>query len=130
MPIPMRVARFNRKVTNRITGRFADRLPGFGILHHVGRTSGRSYAIPINIFPDGDDYVIVLTYGPGTDWVKNVLAAGGCAVVTRGKRLILTHPRIMTDTRLTWAPRLAAPLARVLFGATNVTQTMRLTHAQ
>ena len=31
------VAAFNLAVTNRITSRFADRLPGFGILTHVGR---------------------------------------------------------------------------------------------
>ena len=41
VPISKNVARFNRRVTNRITGTFADRLPGFAILHHVGRTSGR-----------------------------------------------------------------------------------------
>jgi hypothetical protein len=34
------VAAFNLAVTNRITSRFADRLPGFGILTHVGRKSG------------------------------------------------------------------------------------------
>ena len=31
------VAAFNLAVTNRITSRFAARLPGFGILAHVGR---------------------------------------------------------------------------------------------
>jgi hypothetical protein len=34
------VAAFNLAVTNRITSRFAARLPGFGILAHVGRKSG------------------------------------------------------------------------------------------
>jgi hypothetical protein len=37
------VAAFNLAVTNRITSRFTDRLPGFGILTHVGRKSGRVY---------------------------------------------------------------------------------------
>lgn len=126
MPIPMSVARFNRSVTNRVTGRVADRLPGFGILHHVGRTSGRAYATPINIFRDDDEYVIVLTYGPTADWVKNVLAAGGCEVVTRGRRLRLSDPRIETDTALRWAPPLFVPVARLIFGAADVTQVMRL----
>jgi hypothetical protein len=31
------VAAFNLAVTNRITSRFADRLPGFGILTRVGQ---------------------------------------------------------------------------------------------
>ncbi len=34
------VAAFNLAVTNRITSQFADRLPGFGILTHIGRKSG------------------------------------------------------------------------------------------
>jgi ABC-type transport system involved in cytochrome bd biosynthesis fused ATPase/permease subunit len=37
------VAAFNLAVTNRVTSRFADRLPGFGILTHVGRKSGKVY---------------------------------------------------------------------------------------
>ena len=32
------VAAFNLAVTNRITSRFAARLPGFGILTHVGHS--------------------------------------------------------------------------------------------
>ena len=44
------VAAFNLAVTNRITSRFAARLPGFGILTHVGRKSGRIYGTPVNVF--------------------------------------------------------------------------------
>ena len=127
MPISMRVARFNRHVTTRVTRPFADRLPGFGILTHVGRVSGRVYTTPINIFPDGDDYVIALTYGPHTDWAKNVLAAGGCEIVTRGRSIRLTNPRIFTDTRRRWAPPLARPLLRLVLGSVGATQVMRLT---
>src|ERR1700737_3598764 len=49
------VAAFNLLVTNRITSRFAPRLPGFGILTHVGRKSGRVYRTPVNVFrvPEG-----------------------------------------------------------------------------
>ena len=44
------VAAFNLAVTSRITSRFAARLPGFGILTHVGRKSGRIYRTPVNVF--------------------------------------------------------------------------------
>jgi len=37
------LAAFNLAVTNRISSRFAPRLPGFGIVTHVGRKSGRVY---------------------------------------------------------------------------------------
>jgi hypothetical protein len=44
------VAAFNLAVTNRIMSRFAGRLPGFGILRHIGRKSGRVYRTPVNVF--------------------------------------------------------------------------------
>jgi hypothetical protein len=43
MVLSRRVATFNRQVTNRVTGPFAHRLPGFGVVVHVGRKSGREY---------------------------------------------------------------------------------------
>jgi hypothetical protein len=46
MPISKRVARFNLHVTNRVTRRFAGRMPGFAIVTHVGRRSGRVYRTP------------------------------------------------------------------------------------
>ena len=69
------VAGFNLAVTNRITSRFADRLPGFGILTHVGRKSGRVYRTPVNVFRAPEGFLIALTYGRESEWVKNVLAA-------------------------------------------------------
>ncbi len=122
MPLSRRVARLNQVVTNRTIGRFADRMPGFGVVHHVGRTSGRPYHTPINCFPDGDDYVIVLTYGAEADWVKNVLAAGGCEIVTRGKRLRLANPHIYTDKRRPWAPL----IVHLVLGWTDISENMRL----
>jgi deazaflavin-dependent oxidoreductase (nitroreductase family) len=100
MPLPKGLARFNIKVTNRITGPFAARLPGFAIVHHVGRRSGTERTTPVTLFKDGDDYVIALTYGRDSQWVKNVLAAGEFDVVTRGRRVTLTAPRIVQAARV------------------------------
>ncbi len=100
MPLPKNLARFNLKVTNRITGPFAHRLPGFAVVHHVGRRSGTPRTTPVNMFRDGGDYVIALTYGRDSQWVKNVLAAGGFDVVTRGRTIHLTQPRIVQDARV------------------------------
>ena len=91
------VAAFNLAVTNRITSRFADRLPGFGILTHVGRKSGRVYRTPVNVFRAPEAFLIALTYGRESEWVKNVLAAGGCELETRGVRYKLNAPAIMHD---------------------------------
>jgi deazaflavin-dependent oxidoreductase (nitroreductase family) len=95
MPLPKSLARFNIKVTNRITGPFAARLPGFAIVHHVGRKSGTERTTPVNMFKHGGEYVIALTYGRDSQWVKNVLAAGEFDVVTRGRRVHLTGPSIV-----------------------------------
>ncbi len=75
----------------RITGRFAARLPGFGILTHVGRKFGKVYRTPINVFRAPTGFVVALTYSSESEWVKNVLAAGGCELRTRGKKYQLSH---------------------------------------
>ena len=71
------LARINIAVTNRITGLFAGWLPGFGILTHVGRKSGKVYRTPVNVFRASNGFIIALTYSSQSEWVKNVLAAGG-----------------------------------------------------
>jgi deazaflavin-dependent oxidoreductase (nitroreductase family) len=84
-------------VTNRITLRVAGRIRGFAIVTHAGRRSGRSYRTPVNVFRDGDRYVFALTYGPESDWVRNVLAAGACRIETRGRTVELVDPERFTD---------------------------------
>jgi deazaflavin-dependent oxidoreductase (nitroreductase family) len=91
------VAGFNLAITNRITSRFADRLPGFGILTHVGRKSGRVYRTPVNVFRAPNGFLIALTYGRESEWVKNVLTAGGCRLETRRVRYQLSTPTIVHD---------------------------------
>jgi F420H(2)-dependent quinone reductase len=78
------VAAFNLAVTNRITGRFAARMPGFGILTYVGRKSGRVYRTPVNVFRAPEGFLIGLTYGRESEWVRNVVSAGACQLETRG----------------------------------------------
>ena len=77
------LAAFNLAVTNRISSRFAPRLPGFGIVTHVGRKSGRVYRTPVNVFRAPNGFLIALTYGRESEWVRNVLAAGGCELAFR-----------------------------------------------
>ncbi|REF36183.1 nitroreductase family deazaflavin-dependent oxidoreductase [Thermasporomyces composti] len=97
MVLSRRVARFNRRATNRVLGHVAPWLPGFGVLTHVGRRSGHRYRTPLNVFRTPDGYVVALTYGPDADWVKNVLAAGECELTTRGRTVRLRDPRVVHD---------------------------------
>jgi deazaflavin-dependent oxidoreductase (nitroreductase family) len=99
MPLSRRVARFNKRVTNRVTGPFAGWLPGFAVVTHVGRRSGTVYHTPVNVFRDGNRYVFALTYGSGAEWVRNVLAAGGCEIRTHGRTVRLVEPRLFADPK-------------------------------
>jgi len=109
VPLPHWLTRVNLAITNNLTRPFAGRLPWFGILEHVGRRSGTVRQTPINIFPRGERYVIALTYGPDVEWLKNVLAAGGCRVRIQGRWLRLTEPRRFRDRRRRTVP----PIVRV-----------------
>jgi deazaflavin-dependent oxidoreductase (nitroreductase family) len=72
-------------------------MPGLGVVVHRGRRTGSVYRTPVNVFGAEDGYVLALTYGPDADWVKNVLAAGGCELMTRGRVISLTAPRLFHD---------------------------------
>ncbi|HEY7068268.1 MAG TPA: nitroreductase family deazaflavin-dependent oxidoreductase [Chloroflexota bacterium] len=99
MPLPRALARFNRRVTNRFFMRRPAwlRPPGFAVVVHRGRVSGREYRTPISAFRRRGGYVVALTYGPRAEWVRNVLAAGGCGLERHGRRLRLTNPRVVRD---------------------------------
>jgi len=97
MPLSRRVARFNKRVTNRITGPFAAWLPGFAVVTHVGRRSGTVYRTPVNVFRHGNGYVFALTYGSDANWVRNVVADGRCEIRTRGGTVQLADPELFTD---------------------------------
>lgn len=106
MPAPRWLARANRRVTNQLLGPLVARLPGFAIVEHVGRRSGRVYRTPVNVFRHDGYVVIALTYGCESAWARNVLAAGGCALTMRGRTRRLTRPRLVHDEtrRLVPAP--------------------------
>jgi len=110
------LAKVNIAFTNRITTLFAGWLPGFGILTHVGRKSGKVYRTPVNIFRASNGFIIALTYSSQSAWVKNVLAAGGCELKTRAKKYQLSSPNVVHDpTRLRFPipVRLVLGLARL-----------------
>jgi len=92
------LAKFNIAVTNRITGLFAGWLPGFGILTHIGRKSGKVYRTPINVFRTQSGFAIALIYSSKSEWVQNVLAAGGCELKTVGTNYRLFAPKVMRDS--------------------------------
>src|SRR5213593_3715745 len=122
MPLPRWLARVNRHLTNRITGPIAPRLPGFGVVVHTGRTTHRRRRTPVNVFERDGRYLIALTYGSDAQWVRNVLASGGCELETRGRTLPMTRPRLIRDQRRRAMP----PFVRLVLGLIGVTEFLEL----
>jgi deazaflavin-dependent oxidoreductase (nitroreductase family) len=115
MPLSHGMARFNRCYTNRVSRHVAGWAPGFALVRHTGRRSGRQYETPVNVFVREGRYVFALTYGE-TDWVKNVLSAGRCTIRTRGRDLELASPERIHDP----SRRLATVPARWILGLIHV----------
>src|SRR5262245_36967221 len=113
MPLPRWLARFNRHATNVVARHLAGWLPGSAIVAHRGRRSSAAYRTPVNAFARPGGYVIALTYGPEADWVKNVLAAGGCELAVGGRRVRLSHPRLVRDPTRRLVPAPVRPLLRL-----------------
>lgn len=113
---------FTTNVFNRLTRPIAGWLPGFGLLVYRGRKSGKAYRTPMNVFKHGDEYVLALTYGSDVQWVKNVLAAGGTELVTRGRTIRLVDPELFVDSKRASMPQ---PV-RFFLGLMRVTEFMRL----
>ena len=110
------------RYVNPLTRLVAGWLPGFGLLLYRGRKSGTEYRTPMNVFRRGDEYVFALTYGRDVQWVKNVVAAGGCQMVTRGRTIRLTGPRLFHDPSRSTMP----PVIREFLGVMRVTEFLEM----
>jgi deazaflavin-dependent oxidoreductase (nitroreductase family) len=113
---------FTVAVVNPVSRLVAGHLPLFGVVRNRGRRSGRLYRAPVNVFRDGNDYVVALTYSSQVDWVQNVLAAGGCELETGGRVVRLTDPELFVDRER----RLMPFPVRQFLALVNVTEFMRL----
>ena len=67
----------------------------WGVVKHRGRRSGTMHSTPIALRPTADGFVLPLPWGEGTDWCRNVRAAGGGVIVWRGTEYDVTKPDII-----------------------------------
>ena len=65
MPIPRRVGQWNKVGLNRLTRHIAPWMPGFGVIVHRGRRSGRRYQTPVNVFPTAGNAALVAAKDQG-----------------------------------------------------------------
>ena len=66
-------------------------------IHHRGRRSGRPYITPASARRAGPHLLIPLTFGTGSDWCRNVLAAGGCTIRWNGVTYATDQPEVLDD---------------------------------
>lgn len=117
MPLPRALGRFNVRVTNRFLEPVVRHLPGFGVIEHRGRRSGRVYRTPVLAFRRGDRLTFAATYGPRSDWVRNIIANEGGAFERSGKRWRLSEPRAYRDPARRAVPRIVRPALALLRAA-------------
>ena len=91
-----RVRKISILVVNPVARLFAGWMPGFGLLTYIGRSTGLTYRLPINVFRRDERYIFVLTYGSESQWVKNVVAAKGCEIRVGGHDVHLVDPEVIT----------------------------------
>jgi deazaflavin-dependent oxidoreductase (nitroreductase family) len=119
-------ARSSTPTYNRLVLRIAGRRNSpFAIVEHRGRRSGRVYRTPVEALPTEDGFVIALGHGPGCDWCRNVLAAGGCAIVHHGERYDMGDPQVIDFQ--TAAPLLSS-FRRWIYRRTGANDFLRLRH--
>ena len=69
--------------------------PLYAVVEHVGRKSGQAYEVPIALIATPSQFVICLPFGRGTNWARNVIAAGGCDVRWKGSVHHVRDPRLV-----------------------------------
>jgi deazaflavin-dependent oxidoreductase (nitroreductase family) len=114
MPLPRSLARFNRVALNHVMRHITPHMPGFGVVHHVGRNSGNAYSTPVNVFARPGGYTIALTYGTESEWTGNVLAAGEAEITMHGRDHHVTNPRLVHAPEPTPVPRAVGSVPSVL----------------
>jgi hypothetical protein len=110
-----------RDVMNRGALRDAGRTGSpWAVVRAPGRVSGKVYDTPVGVQRAGDKLYISLPYGEGTQWLRNVRAAGGATVLHDGNEIQATEPELI--------PIGQTPLASVdraaisIFGITHALQ--------
>lgn len=90
MPAPRRVAHVNKRVLNRVRKFIVPWAPDWAVAVH----RGRRYWTPPWAFRRYDGFVIALTYGFNSDWVRNVVAASECETESGRRRYEVANPHI------------------------------------
>ena len=85
-PIKRRFLWVLKNTLNRATRQLARTRHGpFSLVRHVGRKTGTVYETPVILARVPDGFVAELTYGPSVSWYRNIVAAGHCEIIFKGR---------------------------------------------
>jgi len=113
--LPRWLASLNLRFSNTLMRPIAARLPWFCVLEHVGRRSGTVRRTALMAFHRKPDcWVMALTYGADAQWLRNVIAADGCRLLSRGLWVEVTEPRQFHDASRASVPWLVRPMLAML----------------
>jgi deazaflavin-dependent oxidoreductase (nitroreductase family) len=101
MPRPAFLRPLHRGI-NLVTLKIAGHAGSLVDLQHIGRRTGTARHTPVRAFRRGDTVAVGVNFGVESDWVKNVLATGGCSMTMSGRRLDLTEPRLVALSDAAW----------------------------
>ena len=96
MPYPRWLAQMNKRLFNPREVKKGKR----PVVVHVGRSSGVSHQTPLDAHPTKEGYVLVVRYGPRSDWVQNILASGTCDLRVDGEERALVSPRLASEAEV------------------------------
>ena len=119
MALPRWLAQINKRVFNPLEIRRGSR----PLLVHMGRSSGTTYRTPLDAHPLPGGYLFIPMYGPRTDWLRNVLAAGTARVVIGGSEIELESPQLARK-REVWS--LLPPKTKVPPGISDESDLLRM----
>jgi deazaflavin-dependent oxidoreductase (nitroreductase family) len=90
------VRSFNKRVLNPVMLPMAGRRHWYAAeIRHTGRNSGKPYRTPVVAVTVGDAVLIPLPYGPGVDWLRNVVAAGFATIAVKGRAYRVVRPEVI-----------------------------------
>jgi hypothetical protein len=117
------VNRFNIFVLRIAGSRY---LRKYGVVHHRGRRSGRSYATPVAVLPTADGFVMPTAAGVGADWFQNLCVTGGGVIRWNGREYPVVDP-----VAIDWASARPwfGPLQRMVVAVLRVRHFVRVRHA-
>jgi deazaflavin-dependent oxidoreductase (nitroreductase family) len=89
--------RFATRLFNPLAMRLAGTriFPLYGILEHRGRRSGKSFRTPVVVRRVPDGFIVPMPWGEGTDWYRNVRAAGAASIRWNGATYQVDRPEVL-----------------------------------